>query len=167
MLKPRPSKQNVQIQGETLEKIDILRDAARKQGLRKTYPGVVGDAVNLFYDVSAGGRVVATADGVQVEREMVLGISISNLITALVWTGQDVSQCEFLVVPSVDAVGIKLPNGRDLFIPAMGADPAKVMQNTRDLLLKSGVARQEAGADGPISTIDLDRLLGAPVKETN
>ena len=27
---------------------------------------------------------------------MVLGISISNLITTLVWTGQDVSQCEFL-----------------------------------------------------------------------
>ena len=157
---PKPNKQNVQIQGETLEKMDILRDAARKQGLRKSYPGVVADAVNLFYDVSAGGRTVATADAVQVEREMVLGISICNLITALVWTGQDVSHCEFLVVPSVGAVGLKLPNGRDLLIPGMGAYPAKVWQNTRDLLLKSGVAQEEIGAEGAITAIDMDKLLG-------
>ena len=85
------------------------------------------------------------------------------MITALLWTGQDVSQCEFLVVPSVGAVGIKLPNGRDLLIPGMGADPDKVMLNIRDMLIKSGIA-QEAGADGPISTIDLDQLLGAPGK---
>ena len=157
---PKKTKQNIQIQGETLKKMDILRDAARKQGLLKSYPSVVADAVALFYDVSAGGRVVATADAVQVEREMVLGISIANLLTALVWTGQDVSQCEFLVVPSVGAVGIKLPNGRDLLIPGMGADPDKVMHNIRDMLIKSGIG-QEAGADGPISTIDLDQLLGA------
>ena len=165
MPKPKPTKQNVLLQAETLEKIDILRDAARKQGVMKSYPGVVADAVNMFYAVSAGGSVVATADAVQVEREMVLGISIANLITALFWTGQDVSQCEFLVVPSVGAVGIKLPNGRDLLIPGMGADPAKVMQNTRDLIIKSGIAKQEVGPDGPISTIDLDRLLGQQKEE--
>ena len=49
------TKQNIQIQGETLKKMDILRDAARKQGLLKSYPSVVADAVALFYDVSAKG----------------------------------------------------------------------------------------------------------------
>ena len=61
----KPTKQNVLLQAETLEKIDILRDAARKQGVMKSYPGVVADAVNMFYAVSAGGSVVATADAVQ------------------------------------------------------------------------------------------------------
>ena len=98
------------------------------------------------------------------------------------------SGCLLSYLPVVDAICVSLDAVPDTLIHAGGADPAaianviaeqlrsrgyiqddgtdpaKVMQNTRDLLLKSGIARQETGADGPISTIDLDRLLGAPGK---
>lgn len=164
MGKPKPTKQNIQIQGETLDKMDILRDASSKQGVRKSYPSVVSDAVNLFYDVSCHARSGATLDELAEERAVALGISCMNILTAVIQSGQDVKECECIAQPGVDAIGITLPNGYTILMPAMGTDPAKVFRHCRDMLIKSGVARQEAGADGPISTIDLDRLLGASIQ---
>ena len=160
----KPTKQNIQIQGETLDKMDTLRDAARKQGVRKSYPSVVADAVNLFYDVSCHARSGATLDELAEERAVALGISCMNILTAVIQSGQDVKECECIAQPGVDAIGITLPNGYTILMPAMGTDPSRVFSHTRDMLIKSGIARQEAGADGPISTVDLDRLLGAPVQ---
>ena len=165
MRKPKPNRQNVQLQGETLDKMDILRDAAGKQGVKKSYPGVVADAVNLFYDVSTGVRSAATRDEVAEERAVALGISCMNILTAVIQSGQNVKECECIAQPGVDAIGITLPNGYTILMPAMGADPERVFFHTRDLLIRTGKAKQEAGADGPISTIDLDRLLGQPMEK--
>ena len=165
MGKPKPNRQNVQIQGETLDKMDILRDAARKQGVRKSYPGVVADAVNLFYDVSCHARSGATLDELAEEREVTLGIACMNILTAVIQSGQNVKECECIAQPAVDAIGIILPNGYTVLMPAMGADPAKVFSHCREMLIRSGVAKQEAGSDEPISTIDLDQLLGQPMEE--
>ena len=161
----KPNKQTMQIKGETLVKMDNLRDAAHRQGQKKSYPDVVADAVNLFYDVSCGARSAATRDEVAEERAVALGISCMNILTAVIQSGQNVKECECIAQPGVDAIGIILPNGYTILMPAMGTDPSRVFFHTRDLLIKSGIARQEAGADGPISTIDLDRLLGQPKEE--
>ena len=166
MGKPKPNKQNVQIQGETLEKMDALRDAARKQGLKKSYPGVVADAMNLFFDVSVGERSAATRNEVAEERAVTLGISCMNILITVIHSGQNVKECECMYQPAVDAIGIILPNGYTIFMPAKGADPARVFFHTRDMLIKSGIAREEAGGEGPISTIDLDRLLGQRMEIT-
>ena len=165
MPKPKPDTQNVQIKGETLVKMDTLRDAASKQGSKKSYPDVVADSVNLFYDVSSGARSARTREEVAEERAVALGISCMNILTAVIQSGQNVKECECIARPGVDAIGIILPNGYTILMPAMGTDPSRVFFHTRDMLIRSGIAKQEAGeagADGPISTIDLDRLLGAP-----
>ena len=164
MTKPRPSSQNIQIQGETLEKIDDLRDAAHRRGLRKSYPGVVADAVNVFYDISTGATT-SVLQQVADQREVTLGISVMAILVTVIQSGQNVKDCECVFQPVVDAIGIILPNGYTVQMPAMGADPEKVFRHCREMLIRSGIAKQEAGADGPISTIDLDQLLGAPGKE--
>ena len=164
MQKPRPSKQNVQIQGETLKKIEDLRDAAHRKGLRKSYPDVVEDAVNVFYDISTGATT-SVLQQVADQREVTLGISVMSILVTVIQSGQNVKDCECVFQPVVDAIGIILPNGYTILMPAMGADPAKVFRHCREMLIRSGMAKQETGADGPISTIDLDRLLGAPIQE--
>ena len=164
MGKPKPITQNVQLKGIILEKMDSLRDAARKQGQVKSYPNVVADAVNLFFDVAVGDQVAATRDAVKEERAVVLGICFMNILITVIQSGQNVKECEFIYQPAVDAIGCTLPGGHTLLMPTMGADPARVFFHTRDMLIKSGVAR-EAGADGPISTIDLNKLLGPPAME--
>ena len=164
MDKPKPNKQNVQIKGETLVKMDNLRDAAHRQGRKRSYPDVVTDAINLFYDVSCHARSAATRDEVAEERAVALGIACMNILITVIRAGQNVKECECIAKPAVDAIGVVLPDGYTVLMPAMGADPERVFFHTRDMLIKSGIARQEAGADGPISTIDLDRLLGAPGK---
>ena len=106
MPKPKPETQNVQIKGETLVKMDTLRDAANKQGSKKSYPDVVADAVNLFYDVSCGARSSRTRDEVAEERAVALGISCMNILTAVIQSGQNVKECECIARPGVDAIGI-------------------------------------------------------------
>ena len=83
MTKPRPSSQNIQIQGETLEKIDDLRDAAHRRGLRKSYPGVVADAVNVFYDISTGATT-SVLQQVADQREVTLGISVMAILVTVI-----------------------------------------------------------------------------------
>ena len=161
MQKPRPSKQNIQIQGETLKKIEDLRDAAHRKGLRKSYPGVVADSVDVFYDISTGATA-SILHQVAEQREVTLGISVMAILVTVIQSGQNVKDCECVFHPVVDAIGVILPNGYTIQMPAMGADPAKVFAYCRQMLIRSGIAKQEAGADGPISTVDLDRLLGAP-----
>ena len=165
MDKPKPTSQNIQIKGETLDKMDILRDAASKQGVQKSYPAVVADAVNLFYDVSTGARSAATRDEVAEERAVALGISCMNILITVVHSGQNVKECECIAQPGLDVIGIILPNGHPILMPAMGADSERVFFHTRDLLIRTDTAKQEAGADGPISPIDLDQVLGRKVKE--
>ena len=82
----------------------------------------------------------------------------------MIQSGQNVKECECIYQPVVDAIGITLPNGYNILMSAMGADPSRVFFHTRDMLIRSGIARQEAGEDEPISTIDLDRLLGQPME---
>ena len=163
MQKPRPSKQNIQIQGETLDKINDLRDAAHRKGLSKSYPDVVADSVAVFYDISTGATT-SVLQQVAEQREVTLGISVMAILVTVIQSGQNVKDCECVFQPVVDAIGVILPNKHTVLMPAMGADPERVFFHTRDMLIKSGIARQEAGADGPISTIDLDQLLGAPGK---
>ena len=161
MTKPRPSKQNVQIQGETLDKMNELRDAAHRRGLRKSYPGVIKDAVDVFYDISTGATTPVLQQ-VADQREVTLGIACMNVLVTVIQAGQDVKDCACIYQPVVDAIGIILPSGYIVQIPAMGADPARVFSHCRQMLIRSGIAKQETGGDGPISTIDLDRLLGPP-----
>ena len=165
MGKPKPNSQNVLIRGETLEKMDTLRDAARNQGLSKSYPGVVADAMNLFFDVSVGERTAATREEVAEDRALMLGVFCMNILITVIHSGQNVKDCECVYQPAVDAIGIMLPSGHTVIMPARGADPSRVFFHTRDMLIRSGVAREETGADGPISTIDLDRLLGQPMEK--
>ena len=79
MDKPRLEKQTMQIKGETLVKVDTLRDAAHRQGQKKSYPDVVADAVNLFYDVSCHARSGATLDELAEERAWTLGMACMNV----------------------------------------------------------------------------------------
>ena len=150
MDKPKPNKQNVQIKGETLVKMDNLRDAAHRQGQKKSYPDVVADAINLFYDVSCHARSGARLDELAEERAVALGISCMNILTAVIQSGQNVKECECIAQPGVDVIGIILPNGYTILMPAMGTDPSRVFFHTRDLLIKSGIARQEAGEALPV-----------------
>ena len=165
MDKPRPDKQNIQIKGETLLKIENLRDAAHEQGLKKSYPDVVADAMNLFYDVSVGARSGKMLEELAEERAWALGMACMNILVTVIKSGQNVKECECIYQPAVDAIGITLPNGYNILMPAMSADPSRVFFHTKDMLIRSGIAKQEAGADGPISTIDLDRLLGQPMEK--
>ena len=165
MDKPKPTSQNIQIKGETLVKMDNLRDAAHRQGQKKSYPDVVADAINLFYDVSCHARSGARLDELAEEREVTLASALSNILVTVIKSGQDVKDCECIAQPAVDVIGILLPTGHPILMRAMGADPERVFRQCRDMLIKSGIARQKAGADGPISTIDLDQLLGQPAEE--
>ena len=144
--------------------MDALRDAAHRKGLRKSYPGVVADAVNMFYDISTG-VTLPVLQQVAEQRAVALGISCMNVLVTVIQSGQNVKECECIYQPVVDAIGITLPNGYNILMPAMGADPSRVFFHTKDMLIRSGIARKEAGADGPISTIDLDRLLGQPMEK--
>ena len=71
-----------------------------------------------------------------------------NVLVTVIQSGQNVKECECIYQPVVDAIGITLPNGYNILMPAMGADPSRVFFHTKDMLIRSGIARQEAGATG-------------------
>ena len=154
----------IRLGGKSLGLATALVEDFQKKGYRSTYSSIVDSAVPILYAVTLGKYNLVSDAGVAERRAADVGQSIATILGALCSAKVDMSGCQLGYIPEVDAITIRLAaTGGDIFIHAGGGDPATIANVVKSHLLEHGYLKND---DGTV-LVDMDLLLGAPVKETN
>ena len=151
----------IRLTGKSLDLADELVDEFKKKGYRSSWTAVVDSAVPLLHGVTLGGYNVVSYAAQLEQRAQDVGTCIAAILGALCLAKVNMSGCQLGYHPSVDAITIRLDTTGDILIHAGGADPAMVANIVTSQLLKGGYINN----DGTV-LVNMDKLLGAPVKGT-
>ena len=151
----------IRLTGKSLELSNDLVVEFQRKGYRSSWTAVVDSAVKLLHGVTLGGDHVAAHSEQLEQRAYDVGTSIAAILGALCLAKVNMSGCELAYHASVDAISIRLNATGDILIHAGGANPASIANNVKARLLEGGYLND----DGTVM-VDMDKLLGAPVKGT-
>ena len=151
----------IRLTGASLDLAAELVEEFNKKGYRSSFTAVVNSAIPLLHGVTLGGyNVVAYAEQLE-QRAKDVGTSIAAILGALCLAKVDMSGCQLGYHSGVDVISIRLDATGDILIHAGGADPALIANVVKTQLLERGYLQD----DGTV-LVDMERLLGAPVKGT-
>ena len=151
----------IRLTGASLDLAAELVEEFNKKGYRSSFTAVVNSAIPLLHGVTLGGyNVVAYAEQLE-QRAQDVGTSIAAILGALCLAKVDMSGCQLGYHSGVDVISIRLDATGDILIHAGGADPALIANVVKTQLLERGYLQD----DGTV-LVDMERLLGAPVKGT-
>jgi hypothetical protein len=152
----------IRLGGESLELATRLVLDFKKKGYRSTYSSVVDTAVPILHAVTLGKYNLVSDAEVAERRAYDVGTSIAVILGALCSAKVDMTGCQLGYLPEVDAISIRLDAVPDILIHAGGADPAMIANIVKTQLLAGGYLQD----DGTV-LVDMEKLLGTPVKEGN
>ena len=151
----------IRLGGASLDLATELVQDFKKKGYRSTYSSIVDTAVPILYAVTLGAYNVVSDDDVAERRAYDVGTSIASILGALCLAKVDMRGCQLGYHPAVDAITIRLDATGDILLHAGGADPARIANVVKTQLLERGYLHD----DGTV-LVDMEKLLGAPVKGT-
>ncbi len=152
----------IRLTGKSLELADELVDEFKRKGYRSSWTAVVDSSIPLLHGVTLGGYNVVSYAAQLEQRAQDVGTSIAAIVGALCLAKVDMRGCQLGYHPSVDAITIRLDATGDILIHAGGADPAMIANIVKTQLLAGGYLQD----DGTV-LVDMEKLLGTPVKEGN
>ena len=162
MAKPKGFK-TIRLFDKTLALATELVDNFAKQGYKSSWTSVVNTSVQLMHSalIDENFTLVSRAE-LDKTRAYDIGTSIAAVLGALASAKMNMLGCELSYLPAVDAICIRLPDVPDVLIHAGGANPAAIANVITDQLRSRGYIQD----DGAVF-VDMDQILGAPVREGN
>ena len=151
----------IRLTGKSLDLATELIEDFRQQGLRASWTSVVDAAIPLMYATMIDKNFTLVSNAELAEtRAYDVGTSIAVILGVLYSAKVDMTGCQLRYLPEVDAISIHLDAIGDNFIHAGGAAPASIANVVKDQLVSRGYL-----GDGGTVVVDMDLLLGAPVRE--
>ena len=152
---------SIRLSGKTLDLADELIANFRTRGLRASYTSVVNAAIPVLHQgmISQDYKLWTNAQ-IAEQRAHAAGTSIATILITLCRAQVSMAGCQLGYHPEVDCIGIRLDCIGDTLVDLQGADPATVANVVKSQLVSRGYL-----VDGGTVVVDMEQLLGAPVRE--
>ena len=153
---------SIRLSGKPLDLADELIADFATRGLRASYTSVINAAIPVLHQgmISKDFKMWSNAE-IAEQRANATGNCIATVLTTLCRAQVSMAGCQLAYYPEVDAIGIRLDAIGDTLINCGGADPAAIANVVTERLRERGYLQ---GDDGAVF-VDMDQILGAPVRE--
>ena len=152
---------SIRLSGNTLDLATELIADFQTRGLRASFTSIVNAAIPLMHHAMIGRdyKLWSNAE-IAEQRAHTAGNCVATVLATLC-RAQVMAGCQLAYYPEVDAIGIRLDAIGDTLIHCNGADPAAIANVVTNQLRERGYLQ---GDDGAVF-VDMDQILGAPVRE--
>ena len=146
----------VRLFDKALEQSNELIEDFKKQGLTASWTSVTNTAIQLMHStmIDKNFTLVSRAE-LDETRAHDIGTSIAAFLAALCSAKLNMTGCELSYHPSVDAIGIRLPDIPDTLVSASGVNPVLIANVVSKQLASRGYMQ-----DDGTEIVDMTLLLG-------